>query len=209
MSWKLRHEGSPIAVEDLTLQQVVDGLQDGRWEATDEVMGPDEAQWSAIENHPQLAEIAEELQPRPPRTYDDETRLDFTALIDVTLVLLIFFILTTSYAALQKLIDAPTVTMDKETGVPTVTKDQVKEFMIHVKVTMERNQPVVRVEGQVVEEEALLPAFLGFTRGVKRKNELLIECDPDVPRQTVVAIQDKATGAKVQRIYRLVPTPAR
>jgi hypothetical protein len=33
--------------------------------------------------------------PRPPaKPYDDETRLDMTALIDVTLVLLIFFILT-------------------------------------------------------------------------------------------------------------------
>lgn len=205
MNWKIRHEGSPVAVEDLTLGEVVEGLQDGQWEATDEVMGPNDEDWTAIENHPQLAEAAADLEPRPARVYDDETRLDMTALIDVTLVLLIFFILTTSYAALQKILEAPTVTIDKETGVPMVTQDQVKEFMIQVKVTMENNQPVIRVEGKIVDEDSLMSELLNYTRGEKRKTDLLIECDPNVPRQTVVLIQDKAKGAKVQKLYRLVP----
>ena len=38
MSWKIRHEGSPKSMEGLTPAQVVEGLQDGLWEATDEVM---------------------------------------------------------------------------------------------------------------------------------------------------------------------------
>ena len=46
MSWKIRHEGSPRSIEGLSLQAVVDGLQDGLWEPTDEVMGPQDPQWT-------------------------------------------------------------------------------------------------------------------------------------------------------------------
>ena len=56
MSWKVRHEGSPRAVEGLTAGQVAQGLVDGHWEPTDEVMGPDDQQWVAIENHQKATE---------------------------------------------------------------------------------------------------------------------------------------------------------
>jgi biopolymer transport protein ExbD len=204
MSWSIRHQGSPVSLDDLALPQIVEGLQDGRWEPTDEVKGPGDADWVAIENHPELAEIAEDLEPPPLPEHDDETRLDMNALIDVTLVLLIFFILTTSYAALQKILEAPTVSVDKETGVAKITQEQVREFMIHVKVTMAGDQPVIRVEEKEVDVDMLLPALRAFTRSDQRKTDLLIECHPDVPRETVVAIQDKAKGAGVQKLYRLV-----
>jgi biopolymer transport protein ExbD len=95
--------------------------------------------------------------------------------------------------------------IDKELGVKQVTKDQAKEFMIHVKVTMEGGAPVIRVEDEVVDEAGLLAAIRAYTRDEQRKNSLLIEADPEVPRQTIVLIQDKATGARVQHLYRLVP----
>ena len=107
MTWKVRHQGSPRPVEGLTPQQVAEGLNEGLWETTDEVMGPNDTSWVPLENHPQFAEIAAEIEPPPPHTYDDETHLDFTALIDVTLVLLIFYILTASYAALASRLDSP------------------------------------------------------------------------------------------------------
>ncbi|HYT87105.1 MAG TPA: biopolymer transporter ExbD, partial [Gemmataceae bacterium] len=114
MTWKIRHEGSPKFIQGLTLAQVVEGLRDGLWEPTDEVMGPSDATWVALENHPQFAEVAADLEP-PPRREEDETRLDMNALIDVCLVLLIFFMLTTTYAvAVQKLIPLPTVAEDKK-----------------------------------------------------------------------------------------------
>ena len=111
---------------ELTWQALLEGLQDGAWEATDEVMGPDDKTWVAIESHPALAEIAADMEPPPPRTYDDETRLDMNALIDVCLVLLIFFILTTTVAAMQKRLEAPSVEEGK-VKVAVVTKEQVKE----------------------------------------------------------------------------------
>src|SRR5262245_16889046 len=108
MSWKIRHEGSPRSMEGLELAQIIVGLRDGLWEPTDEVMGPQDRQWVAIENHPQLAQVAADLEPPPARAHPDETRLDFNALIDVCLVLLIFFFLTTTYAtAVQKVVPMP------------------------------------------------------------------------------------------------------
>jgi hypothetical protein len=54
--WKVRHQGSPSALGDLTLAQVAEGLADGQWEPTDEVMGPGDTTWVPIESHPQLEE---------------------------------------------------------------------------------------------------------------------------------------------------------
>ena len=96
MPWQVRHEGSPRVVRDLSLQQIVDGLRDGLWETTDEVVGPGETRWQAIESHPQLAEIAMDIEDlRPPR-HQEATSLDLNALIDISLVLLIFFMMTAS-----------------------------------------------------------------------------------------------------------------
>ena len=56
-----------------------------------------------------LAEVAAELE-APPLVREDPTHLDMTALIDVCLVLLIFFMMTTTYAvAVQKTVPIPTV----------------------------------------------------------------------------------------------------
>jgi len=128
MNWKIRHEGSPEHVE-MSLEQLQQGLADGVWEPTDEVLGPGETEWLPIESHPALAELAADLEPPPPRTYDDETRLDMTPLIDVCLVLLVFFMLTATVAALQTRLDAPGIEKDNK-RIPVVTKDHVDKQMI-------------------------------------------------------------------------------
>jgi biopolymer transport protein ExbD len=203
MTWKIRHEGSPRSIEGLTLAEVLEGLQDGLWEPTDEVQGPDDAAWVAIENHPLLAEVAAEFEPPPPRTYDDETRLDMTALIDVCMVLLVFFILTTSYAALQKRLLSPNVT-GGEAGIPVVTEKEVAEQMIHVTVKMEDGKPVYRVEKNAVPEESLLTVLKGFVKKTSR-TRLLLEHDFDVPHGATVAVQDAAQGAGMDRVLLLIP----
>src|SRR5579884_2970813 len=101
-AWRLRHEGSPRSIEGLSLAQIAEGLEEGLWEATDEVMGPGDKEWVSIESHPQLAHFAADIEPPTPPPHEDETRLDMNPLIDVALVLLIVFILTMTYATLQK-----------------------------------------------------------------------------------------------------------
>jgi len=203
MTWKVRHQGSPQSVEGLTLAQVVEGLQDGLWEPTDEVMGPGETEWVAIENHPQLAEIALDIEPPPPGTYDDETHLDMNPLIDVCLVLLVFFILTTSYAVLQNRLKAADVSPDKA-GPVKLTKAQVEKQMIHVVVKMEDGHPVYRVENEVVDEDRLVAALRKYHRE-KSRTDLLLEHDADVPHGAVVAVMDAAKGADLDRIHLVIP----
>jgi biopolymer transport protein ExbD len=202
--WKVRHQGSPTAMSDLTLAQVVDGLVEGRWEPTDEVMGPNDTAWVPIEMHPQLAEIAAELEPPPPRHYDDETHLDMNALIDVCLVLLIFFILTTSYAVLQKRLEAPGVSAEKVKGPPVITKAKIDQQMIFVTVHMEDGKPVLRIEDRVVDLNRLEYELYQYRRATK-KTQLLLLLDDDVPHRINIAVQDAAKGADLQGVSLALP----
>ncbi len=211
MTWRIRHQGSPRAIEGLTLEQVVEGLQDGLWEPTDEIMGPNDGDWVAIENHPQFAELAMDLELSQPKHYDDETRLDMNPLIDVCLVLLIFFILTTSYAALQKVLDMPSVS--SRDGALVVTKDKVKELMVKVEVRNDNGKPAIQVEDKPVTEESLRGALESYFKH-DRKTEILLDATSDVDWGTIVMVQDAAKGAGMQRVHyldrgKVAPAPAK
>jgi biopolymer transport protein ExbD len=204
MTWKVRHEGSPQAAEGLTYEQVLQGLLDGEWEPTDEVQGPDDAGWVAFENHPRFAEVAEDLEPPPAKPYDDETRLDMTALIDVTLVLLIFFILTTTYAAMQKIIDAAQLTTEK-VGPRTFTTAEVGETMVKVRVKKPEGGPaVVVVEGEEVSLDDLFGAFQKYAGAARKRKVLLDQVDDGVTHEELVVIEDTAKSAGMEEVlYRV------
>jgi biopolymer transport protein ExbD len=205
MSWKVRHEGSPRHGEGLTLGQIAQGLEDGVWEPTDEVQGPGETGWTAIENHPHLAEVAADVEAPPVRHEEDETRLDMTALIDVCLVLLVFFILTTGYAAVQKLLEMGSLNFDARVPMLTRTEEQVKETMLVATVRMEGGKPVIRLEDQEVAPDDV-PAALARLVRESHKFSLLIKHDDEVPWGSVVPISDAAKDAGIhQRVYWFVP----
>jgi biopolymer transport protein ExbD len=199
MSWKIRHEGSPQSIEGLSAAQVIEGLQDGLWEPTDEIQGPEDADWTAIENHPEFLEAAADLEPPQPKVYDDETRLDMNPLIDVCLVLLIFFILTTSYAALQKVLDMPGVSKNRPTK---RTVQDVEKVTIKVVASMENGHAVFRVEDEVVDAKNLMKVLASYVRKTG-KTQVLFDAQ-DVDWGTVVAVQDAAGGAKVDRVNFLI-----
>jgi biopolymer transport protein ExbD len=207
MSWSVRHEGSPRAVEGLSLDEVLHGLEEGRWEPTDEVRGPGEVAWQPLETHPATAEAAGEVEPPPPRHFDDGTHLDFTALIDVCLVLLIFFIMTVSVAAMQPRLRSPEVTAERVEGLPVVTREKIDQQMIRVSVKMEGGKPVIRVEDKEVARDKFKDALKNLARGTK--TALLLEYDDDVPHGAVVAVQDAARGARLESVFVVVPGKAR
>ncbi len=206
MNWTVRHAGSPRVIEGLTLAQVAQGLEEGRWDVTDEVKGPGDREWIAIEQHAQLEELAASLEP-PPRHPEDETRLDFNPLIDVALVLLIFFILTTSYAALQKVLDMPGTAARGASGALQVSREKVEETTIKVEARQEGGKPVIRVEDEVVEADhaALVRALLKYYHP-PTKTELLLDAR-GVDWGTVVLIQDAAAGARITRVNYPLPSP--
>lgn len=204
MNWKVRHQGSPESTGDLTLGQVMLGLLDGRWEPTDEVMGAQDTTWVPLENHPQFAEVVADLEPPPPRVYDDETRLDMTALIDVCLVLLIFFILTTTYANLQKIIDAANITSDK-VGARPITREQKERDMVAVQVKQKGDRSVIYVNGSEVDSNDLIAALRPYAEQKRRK--LLLDTDRKVPHEVAVKVQDDAKSAGLDQVFWLLPTP--
>jgi biopolymer transport protein ExbD len=198
MTWSVRHAGSPRSVVGLTTDEVVIGLTEGRWETTDEIRGPDEAHWRAIEEHPQFAEIAFDLEPLPTAYHPDETRLDMNPLIDVALVLLIFFILTTTYETIRKVLDMPGATAKASTGVRVIDEAKAKETMIFVTARMENGQPKIEVEKNAVAEGDLTTFMRRHVRDTK-KLLVLIDAAPEVEWNTVAAIMDAARGAGITK----------
>jgi biopolymer transport protein ExbD len=211
MSWQVRHEGSPRTIDNLSLDEVRAGLAEGQWEPTDEVRGPGETEWQALEGHPATAAAAADVEPPGPAHHEDETHLDFNPLIDVCLVLLVFFILTTSVAALQARLDMPEVTAEGAKGPLVKTERDVQATMITVTIKMEDGRPVTRIEGKEVSGDQIKPALRQYVRS-SGKTQLLLDFDAKVPHGSVVAVQDAAKGLGVERIFLLVPdeeTPPR
>ncbi len=204
MTWSVRHEGSPRAVKDLTLAQVITGLRDGVWAPTDEVVGPGDKKWVAIEAHPQLQAVAEEIEPPPPRVHPDETRLDMNALIDVCLVLLIFFILTTTYTALAKVVPVPVTTDSQEGQIRVVKKGQVENYMIKV-VAREGadKKPVIAVETDPPVGLDEFPAELQKWVRLTKRHEMLLDVSGLTWGQTI-KIQDVAKAAGINKINYLM-----
>jgi biopolymer transport protein ExbD len=215
MPWQLRHEGSPRAIRDLTLQAIVDGLRDGLWHSTDEVMGPGETQWRHIESHPKLEEIVEELEAPPPRR-PEPTSLDMNALIDVCLVLLIFFILTTTYANLvQKVVPIP-VDRAEAVKVKALKVEDIKAKMIMVTAADKSGKPEVLVErqridvltpdGKGIDTAKLRSALQPYVRGEDHKTEMLLDAR-GVTWEAVIQIQDAARDAGIKVIKYAKPVP--
>jgi len=212
MTWQIRHEGSPQARGGLELPQIIEGLRDGAWEPTDEVIGPGDRAWVAIENHPQLADVVADLEPPPPRAHADETHLDMNALIDVCLVLLIFFMLTTSYvAAVQKVVPLPTQSEKNRSAAKVLSLRQVTQSMIRVEASTDKsgkpairvqNQPVavLRDDGLTLDGAKLTEVLRPYVRGEPHRTEMVLDAR-DVRWGMVIAIQDAAKAAGVTVIH--------
>src|SRR5438270_9213953 len=156
MSWQVRHEGSPNATPNLTPQQVLTGVAEGVWEPSDEVRGPSDAAWQSIESHPFFEEAVQEIELPDGSHEDGETHLDMNPLIDVALVLLIFFIITASYDALKKVINMPAMSAkDGKTKVlvdPNVINQLIR---VEARMTPDGKSVVYTVDGKEVPEDKL------------------------------------------------------
>lgn len=202
MIWKIRHQGSPESLEGMTAEQIVEGVQEGQWEPTDEVRGPDEVDWATLETHPYFAEAMSEIEPPFAPPHPDETRLDMNPLIDVALVLLIFFILTTTYQELRKMFPAPESNPDPEKK-QTIGEGQLRELTIRVVAKKQTGaSTVILVEDEPIAERDLQAKFDELVKKTGR-NRLAVEIEPGVAWKTFMAIQDAAAGAKIEETIRI------
>src|SRR6516164_233106 len=193
MSWEVRHEGSPHATTGLTAHQVVDGLHEGVWEPTDEVRGPGDIKWVAMEEHPVFEEAVAAYE-APKRTHHDDSHLDMNPLIDVALVLLIFFILKTSFDALVKVLDMPGLTKKGNT-IRELAPNDLND-MVKVKAYMEGNEAVIEIDGEKVTLAQLKTAV---SRAASQNKSKMVMDIKDVNWDTVLQIVDaaRANGMKI------------
>lgn len=195
MKWSVRHAGSPKSVSGLTTAQVCSGLADGQWDPTDEVRSDAGGQWESLELHHDFAEAAAAVNPAPRHEPVDESKLDMNPLIDVSLVLLIFFILTTTYETIRKVLDMPGATQSKAAAKTTVEK--IKELVIKVEARSVAGKPVFKVENDVVASDQLLAKLNEFSRATGKKQVLLDA--QGVDWGTVVQIMDAARAAGIEK----------
>lgn len=200
--WNIRHQGSPVAVEGVTAQDILEDVKDGLWDTTDEVMGPNDTDWVSMEQHPIFAQAMADYEPPPPRQPDDETRLDMNPLIDVALVLLIFYMLTTAYEELRKEFTPPPPERESKQG-KTIENSELKKFTIRVVARQENGETVFRIENEVVPQAKLEEKLIEWS-GKTGNSKVAMEVSPDVPWKAVIAIQDAAAGAKVTEIIRVL-----
>ncbi|MDY3551123.1 biopolymer transporter ExbD [Gemmata sp. JC717] len=195
--WQVRKEG---AVEVLALPnaaEVLAGLRDGNFLPTDEVKGPTDGDWQPIEAHPAFAEAAADVEPLPPEEVDD-THLDMNPLIDVCLVLLIFFILTITYASVERAIEVPEDTPEGK-GTPRVEYKDIKDRVFKVVVRMDGERPVIKIEDKEVAKEQIFKEMESVINSTGRK-EMVLDRDKSVPWGVITAILDAAKGNQVHRI---------
>ena len=193
---------SKEAIRRLPQTELLDALETGIHTGEDFVRIDSGHSWLPIEDHPAFEEVFRQIEDSRHRPEGDETRLDMNPLIDVSLVLLIFFILTTSYAELRKEASPPPGKSENKDGKAVFSPKQLKEFTITVKAKMEGDRIRYMVENDAV-PEAELKGKLEEWMKKTGKATLHIEIDPGVPFKAMIAIQDAAIGAGVQLMVRV------
>ncbi len=201
--WRVRAEGSPTATAVAGPAEVAEGLREGVWLPTDEVRGPADAAWVPLESHPLFEETAAELEPLP--EVRDDTHLDMNPLIDVCLVLLIFFILTITYESLRRTVDVPPEQAE-EKGAVTVQFKDVKDQVILLSARMDGDKPVVKIQDVVVPVEELEKELKAVVARTGR-TQLLIDVPGDVPWGVMTAVLDAANaeGSGIKALTRVQP----
>jgi biopolymer transport protein ExbD len=196
-AWFVRQLGSSTAISVPTAGDVLTGLRDGNWLPNDEVKGPNDADWQPIELHPVFAEAAASVE-EPKVEGADETTLDMNPLIDVCLVLLIFFILTITYASLERAIDIPEDT-PPDNGPMTVQFKDIKDRVFLVTAKMEGEKVVVRIEKEEVPVDQIAGKIKQIINTTGRK-EMVLDVEKDVPWGIETAILDAAKGNGIHSI---------
>lgn len=202
MTWTVRHAGSPQAVKGLTSNTVRTGLIDGRWETDDEIRPDAGGPWEALENHSEFAEIAAEVNPPVKNEPEVESKLDMNPLIDVSLVLLIFFILTTTYETIRKVLDMPAATQSNLAKGTKSAAEKIKEVTIRVEARTLGGKVTIKVEDKVVASENLVGELNQFSRSTGKKQVLLDA--KGVEWGSVVQIMDAARAAGIDKTLLLM-----
>jgi biopolymer transport protein ExbD len=200
-TWQVRKEGSPEVYQLPSAADVIQALRDGHFVPVDEAKGPTDTAWQPMETHPMLAQAALDIEP-PPAPESDDTHLDMNPLIDVCLVLLIFFILTITYASLERSVSVPDDTAEEKAArTPHINDMKDKVFIVTAK--MDGDKPVIKIGVHGALKEVPFDRLFAEMESVVKttgRKELVLDIERDVPWGVETAILDAANGNKIHNI---------
>ncbi len=191
--WDLRNHDSDsksILLESIEIQDLI---VSGLISINDEIRKEGETTWKTFLDYP---EFDDTFSVKSSIKHDEDENIDMNALIDVCLVLLVFFILLTSYAKLVQHLEAAKTNPDSK--IPSITTTQADQ-KTKVVIKTEAGKTLFYINEQVVESENLTTALKASALKLKSKDLILFYSD-DVPYQAVISIQDAARAADFQQI---------
>jgi len=131
---------------------------------------------------------------RPPREFED---MDMTPMVDVTFLLLIFFMITASFS-LNKTLQFPPPEPDEKGAQQTVQR--LEDFEADsIIVEIDENNKIY-VDDEPVADPANLAEILMDKERSEQKFEILINADARSLHETVVKVVDAANDAGIQKI---------
>jgi biopolymer transport protein ExbD len=123
--------------------------------------------------------------------FDD---MDLTPMVDVTFLLLIFFMITASFT-IQKTIHVPAP--NKE-GVSPITQEQEKES-VSIEVAIDEKNAIT-VDDEPLADPSSLADVIQTKMRKDQKQELLLSQDVDSLHETTILVIDAANEAGIQKI---------
>ncbi len=165
-----------------------------------EINAPDLSNSQAWQHHPNpwLNEDEEEDDFQLAPTVLEESGLDMTPMVDVTFLLLIFFMVTASFSTQKSLETSPPEPED-EGAAQSVVIEEIEEESVVVEIDEEDN---IRVDDVAVSGFSELKDVLQSKISNEGKTEMLIEADVKSRHGTVVAVTDAGLEVQMQRIRR-------
>ncbi len=131
------------------------------------------------------------------RIQSDLDEMDLTPMVDVTFLLLIFFMVTASFS-IEKSIEVPVPDPDQQGASQTVMPlEELEDQSILVEIDAANRY---FIESEVVEDPRDLPQLLAEVRTRDSKSEVIIKVDERSHHEAIVAAIDAAQEIGMQRI---------
>jgi len=136
----------------------------------------------------------------PRRSIKDEA--DMTSMVDVTFLLLVFFMITASFSVTKALVSQPPSAEEgaRSAASSPMTMDELAEESVIVEIGADDS---IRVDDVPVAGPVELGDLLTAKIGNEKKTELVIEAEYRATHGMVVAVTDVAMQAGMQRVRRV------
>ncbi|MEX1094983.1 MAG: biopolymer transporter ExbD [Planctomycetales bacterium] len=140
------------------------------------------------------ADAGEEFVVRRPRTEFEE--MDLTPMVDVTFLLLIFFMITASFS-IQKTIETPDPDPDRKGAQQQLIYEDLEELSLNVAIDAKN---AIFVENEPFAGGKRLSDLILDRSNVLNKRDVLLTVDDAALHDTVIRVIDACNEARMQKI---------